>query len=847
MILPKMKTIKLLTGWVLIGLLLSLEAHGQYQLETLAGKPFNNITLEASLKPFKINEKAYIRTVAKEMFVQWQSLLRHADTVSIMLWTGDGSEILDYEGRMGQPLEWARYMGNPNTEHEVGSGPEELSIHERAFLYVDNPPKFTYGDLRFIIQVLKEEGRQVTGKPIQVGATFDPGPEFAKSEFKYQKHPEILGGNAMGHKTFVNCYAMLNGDRDKYAGFPTGIPDQTPFGTFFGRQSQHFLTDLAFDFIWFSNGFGFGAEGWSSTGAIFDGKGFRQDQLAEFSHKVLGFWKLFREECPDFPIQTRGTNLSVGADLARDAVDLRAIYDGGFNMLPPPNSPWAALDGDFGLELVGYMSRMAELPDNRFLFRYYTHDPWWLNSPWLDRYGREPHDIYLPMAVSRIDSNGNVAVPTHLSFLTIDDTYGNMPTQVPDEVIPHILKARYDQPTAPGPLVWVYPFDEYHDWAYGHRDRLPEVYYGDWFVRQAINNGFPLNTVISTTSFRSVVAQSPHFFKESMLVTIAPDAGSSLEKDLISFVQRGGKLIVFGPVDHSSDSFRELLNLKNDAPLSGEFTVDLKRQPDQLENDFPRLLNHRELFSGGGFRTVVNNAADPYTTVLAQATQEGQTRDAAWVRADPAWKGGQVAYVRGTNSSNFTGGRLLTPDNPEKYFTGPLLLRYVLEAFGTTLAIDKQSPEVKSPVLTIARSNNAFIFSGYHPNSTVRQRMKFKQGAPLLLGLETVLADSCSTYTLPTAWNRECRIFIEQGEGMVSHKELHSGQRGIKKRYSVSGLNRATVRVYAADDVDEQHFHAYVNAGYPWKKGHARFERKDDELGNYFLLTDVTGTLVVSW
>ena len=58
------------------------------------------------------------------MFTQWYSLLRHADTVSIMLWTADGSEILDYSGNLTQPLEWAKYMGNPNTEHEVGLGPK---------------------------------------------------------------------------------------------------------------------------------------------------------------------------------------------------------------------------------------------------------------------------------------------------------------------------------------------------------------------------------------------------------------------------------------------------------------------------------------------------------------------------------------------------------------------------------------------------------------------------------------------------------------------------------------------------------------------------------------------------
>lgn len=828
--------------WLFLFILFCIEANAQ----NLKGKPFNNITLEASLKPFKKNDKAYIRETAREMFTQWHSLLRHADTVSVMLWTSDGSEILDYKGDPDQPLEWARYLGNPNTEHEVGSGPDELSIHERAYLYMEDPPVFTYGDLEFIVQALKEAGKAITGKPIMVGATFDPGPEFAKSEFKYKKHPEILGGSAMGHKSFVSAYSVLNADEDYYAGFPEGIPANTPFGTFFGRQSQHFLADLGFDYIWFSNGFGFGVEGWSATGAIFTGEEFEQEKLAGDTAKILEFWKLFRNECPDFPIQTRGTNLSVGADLARDAVDLKSIYEGNFNMLPPPNSPWAALDGDFGLEMVGYMSRMAELPGDRFPFRYYTHDPWWLNSPWLDRYGREPHDIYLPMSVGRIDDKGNIGIPTHLNFLTIDDSYGNMPKQVPDEVIPHILKARYDQPTAAGPLVWVYPFDEYHEWAYEYDDRLPEIYYGDWFMRQAINSGLPLNTVISTGSFQSVLMENPVIFKESVLVTIAPEAGSALEQSLMKYVKNGGKLIIFGPVDHSGETFMDFLNLQNGQPLEGELNILSDYMPDLLEENYPQLLNHRPLFSGGGIRTTIKNKEET-TRLLVQVGQSENKRDMAWARSLPDWKGGKVVYLRGTNSSSFTGGRLLTPDNPEKYFIGPLMLRHVLKEFDMEFLVEKQDPSVKDPVLTVNRSNNAFFFSGYNPNSTVRQRFKFKQGAPLLLGLETKLDKGYSVYTMPTAWHRECRIFIEQQEGIVSYKELHSGQKGIDKRYQVSGLNDGTVRIFPEEHVDEESFHAYLNSGYPWKTGQISFKKGDEKFGRHFIVENVTGSLVVSW
>lgn len=831
------------TGFLVLLFLTGVKAAAQ----NIKGENFQSITLEASLKPFKKNDKAFIRETAREMFIQWHSLLRHTDTVSVMLWTADGSEILDYKGDPDQTLEWAMYMGNPNTQHEVGSGPKELSLHERAYLYMTDPPSFTYGDLAFIVKTLKEEGQEVTGKPILVGATFDPGPEFAKSEFKYRKHPEILGGSAMGHKTFVDCYSVLNADDEAYAGFPNGIPDKTPFGTFFGRQSQHFLTDLGFDYIWLSNGFGFGAEGWSSTGATFNGKEFLQDKLADYSDKVLEFWELFREGCPEFPIQTRGTNLSVGADLARDAVNLKNIYEGNFNMLPPPNSPWAALDGDFGLEMVGYMSRMAELPDDRFLFRYYTHDPWWLNSPWLDRYGREPHDIYLPMSVGRIDADGKIGVPTHLNFLTIDGTYGNMPTQVPDEVIPHILKARYDQPTAPGPLVWVYPFDEYHEWAYQYDDRLPEIYYGDWFIRQAINSGLPLNTVISTGSFQSATKRKPDMFDESILVTIAPEAGSSLEKSLMDFVKNGGKLIIFGPVDHSGQEFMDFLNLRNDQPLEGEFKLVSDYITDELEVEYPETIRHQSLFSGGGFRTLVRNLSDANTESLIQVEQSGITRDMAWTRTSPDWNGGKLVYFRGTNSSSFTGGRLLTPDKPDEYFIAPLMLRYLLKEFGIELLVEKQDPSVKDPMLTIARTDNAFMFSGYNPNTTVKQRFKFAQGAPLLLGYQTKLEEGYSVYSMPTAWHRESRVFVVQDKGIVSYKELHSGQKGISKRFEVTGLQNATVLIYPPEAVEEDSFNAYNNARYPWKTGEISFEKGNPKYGKHFTVEDITGTLVVSW
>lgn len=828
----------------------SLKAQGlspQTGIDTLKGKPFNNITLEASLKPFKKNDKVYIKRVAKEMFTQWYSLLKHTDTVSIMLWASDGSEILDYTGKLQQPLEWAKYMGNPNTKNAVGALPKSLSLHERAYLYINNPPNFSYGDLKFIVKTLKEVGVHITGKPIRVGTTFDPGPEFAKSDFKYKKHPEILAGSAMGGKSFVSCYSVLNADNGSYAGFPKGIPAGTPFGTFFGRQSQHYLKDIGFDYLWLSNGIGFGIEGWSSTGATFDGKAFKPEEMAGVKSKILNFWKLFRAECPTFQIQTRGTNLSTGTDLARDGVDLRAIYKGGFNMLPPCNSPWAALDGDFGMELVGYMSRISELPDYRYLFRYYVHDPWWVNSPWFDRYGGEPHDIYMPMSVSRIDSAGHITLPTQLNLLSIDNSYGNMPKEVPDEVIPHLLKARYDSPSAPGPFVWVYPFDEYHDWALGQTDRLQEVYFGDWFIRQAINNGFPLNTVISTTSFSRLIKNKQDYFKQSVLITVVPTAGSALEKQLIGFVKNGGKLMVYGPADHAGKDFMELLNLQNLTPVTGEFQIQSGLLNDKLEQPYPLKVMHQALYSGGGISTVVKNKADVSTHVLVNYKQGETNRDVAWSVAKPDWKSGKVVYIRGTNSSSFKGGKLLTPDDPSAWATGGIYLRYALQDLGYTYLLEKQDPAIISPVLTVARNNNGYYFSGYVPSTTVKQLFKFPQGAPLLTGYETKIENGYSTYNLPTAWHKECRIFVEQNGGIVAVKEVYSGDRDISRRIVIKGLKNAILRVFPDERITPDLFRAYLNSAYPWKTGQLAFERGEEKFGNNYIIKNVTGTVSVAW
>ncbi len=501
---------------------------------------FENVTLEMSLKPFYKTDAESIRRVCAHVFSQWRGLLKNRKTVSVMLWVGDGSELLDYAGRLEDTFEWARFLGTANLPYLKEGEPKETSLHERKQDYISNAPVMTYGILKSIVAAFKEEGKRAfPDAVIRIGETFDIGPEFAISDFKYNRHPEICTGAGLDRHGFIDATMTLKGDTRRYSAYPCGIPDGTPFGTFLGKQSQCFLGDMGFDFLWLSNGLGFSADPWHRTGKIFDGTRYYPEKLIKTKEKVFGFWKLFRKEC-SFPLETRGTNNSVGIDYASDGVPLYDIYNADLDITAPPNSPWAALNDNFGLELMGHMTRICELPSEKLPFRYYIHDPWWVNSPWYDRYDGSPCDIYLPMAISRIDREGNTCSANSFNVLSIDNSYGAMPDSCVNEPLAHILKAEKDAPDEPAPFVWVYPMREYTTSSSG--ELLREMNLGDNFICDAINDGFPLCCTVSTDNF---LMHGSKLYKKSVLVSPVPENAAVFEK-LASFAKEGVGVIVYG-------------------------------------------------------------------------------------------------------------------------------------------------------------------------------------------------------------------------------------------------------------------------------------------------------------
>lgn len=724
-----------------------------------------NVTLELSGKPFYNTSEERMREVCVEMFTQWKRLTDGADRVSVMLWISDGSEILTYSGGLEQEFEWAYWVGCAQPWPVPADAPERRKIDVHCFprKYREDVTLRSYAWLKRLIETIRETGRAITGKPIRIGATFDNGPEFAISKFKYETHREIAQGHSIFPNSFVTCNTVLHADTARYAAFPHGIPEGTSLGTFLGAQYAAFARDLGYDYIWLSNGMGFGTETWKITGALFDGEKFHPDKAAAAKESLLRFWRDFKAAAPDAAIETRGSNFSAGTEMASDAAPLREIYH-DYKIAPPVNPPWAALNFNSGLELAAWMSHVAELPGDYFPYRFYTHDPWFYNSPWLDRYGRLPWDIYMPLSVCRIDENGKAQIPNSVAFLSVDDTYGNLPAQVPDEVIPHIKTAFREAPDAPGLLVWIYPFEEY-----GRLENIAQTFNEDIFLGEALQNGLPLNTVISTGNFRTLRFAAP-------LLVASVTAADACLPELRAAMERGSKVLVYGSMQNMSGELAGLLGLCRAPEISGSVTLQSNLTSDAFEQGAaPNSLAVAPHYDGGG---LCETAAEG-TQVLVEAVQGGERRVIASLR-------GNAAFVRS-----------LTAQEQPHAFPAPAFARQLLGCWGWQFQCVAFSPASILPRLTVSRHKNGFFFSGLALDSSADMLLNTPFGAPVPEESATRIKNGAALWRMEKSLRRECRCFVKQAEdAVVTAKIDFPAYPGVTWRVHYSGLQNAEVRFF---------------------------------------------------
>lgn len=748
------------------------------------GRFVGRVCLETSLKPFKSFKKKDIEKVCEVMFSGWQKLTDKASDIAVMLWTADGSEILEYSGELSDSFDWCDVIGIGNPKKTSGyTDAEKNRLHDRPVLYNGERRIMTYAILKDIVTAIKTVGKRMTGMDITVVETFDPGPEFANSDFKYRRHTEICKGNIMGNKMWLHCAATLHAEDRKYAAYPNGIPEGTHLGEFLGKQLMCLCRDVGFDRVWLSNGFGFSLSSWYWKGEVFDGEKFESAGISRVRDSINEFWQYFTKETGDMLIETRGTNLSVGMDISAHGCPVDDIYK--YNMLTPPNSPWAALDFRFGLELCGYMSRIAEISKEGFLFRYYTHDPWWYNSPWFDRYGRSPHDIYLPLALARIDENGKVTKPYGVNFLSIDDSLGGLPEKCPNEVIPHILEGFNNYSDAPGLVTWLYPFNDYCEMGL-RRSKAESILMDDWLMESAVDFGFPINTVVSDRVF---LENDMALFKETVLVCPVPFENSILEKCVLRAAECGCPILLYGNTKKASDRIRKLIGVSLESGIEGELTIEQCIVKDTFTDiQLPEKLTHISLVSDGKICEIADGCSDTFASV----------KDCNGIeRCYGVYnKNSNVTWIRGSFPHNpFAGGALPAKRNSEVDFPVAILMRAALCYFGIRISYNAMKPSDDFPINLYSKHDNAFYVTGFAKDTTIATELSFPRGIPMANGTEAVVENNVGRFISPKWCHNECRVFINQEERskVTCRTQTAADTMLADKRIGIYGLKNADV------------------------------------------------------
>lgn len=799
-------------------------------------RPLSRVGLELSLKPFPSWERRDLEETCATVFRQWEPMIDAADSVAVLLWVADGSEVLEWDGDPDRPIDWASTVGFNNTEAKPYG--HNVTEDRAAVPYRPDVPTLRYGDVRRVVGTIKSVGSRLTGRPVTVGATFDAGPEFARSDFKYHRHPEILGRASDDGLApmiqMVNAASVLEPDARRYAAFPDGIAAGTSFGTFLGRQSSSYLDAMGCDYLWLSNGFGFSAFPWTPLGTVYEGRRFRFERAAATRDDMLRFWGDFTAECRH-PVEVRGTNFPVGIDIGGDAVPADEIYRIGRFRNPPPNSPWGPLNDDFGIELSGYLSRIAEVPTSGFMFRYYVNDPWFWQNPWRDFYRREPFDIHLPLSVARIDADGLVSTAHDVQFLTVDTESGELDPRTGREVSTHVLQALETPPDDPGPFAWLYPFAEYHDDLRTDPGTVADPFAEDLAVTAAINAGLPLNTVVSTSNLAAALRRGT--FGDSVLV--APTRALT-DECWDALVAAGVSVLAYGPLGRAGTRLAAALGLTEAGGIEGDLTLSTELPADDVDGENgATLLHHAAGLSGGPVTTTI--AGHPPGTDLLASVSDGTTSRvyaaAATLRgaARVAWLRGSAPFVAAAVDHN--GLPTPVPLDPATYVDPGALLRGLTSVFGYRLAFRRRTARSRTAVQSLHRHTNATWLSGYLADTTTRVQLCLPMGAPLLTHHDAWYEAGTAEYQFGRSYHCEARVFVDQDTaGLLSCREAAPFPYGMRRALDVTGLVAARVVVTLPHGVDAR----FSVAGRPVRP------QLDDDRG-WQVLERVTGTLSVAW
>ncbi|NRA39190.1 MAG: hypothetical protein HRU15_13680 [Planctomycetes bacterium] len=789
-----------------------------------------SVTLECSLKPFfDVTDKGIDETCLR-LLETWRRLIEQADCVHILLWVGEGNEIYEWRGNYDDELIWAQSIGFCNYHH----GLDMYDMDNRHYSinvaqpYHDNPPIICFSHLKRIIEKLKEFGQAHYGKTVRIGATIDPGPEFAESRFKVDLHPEVLTPDQrikqpkMMH--FMTHQASLHADDTQYAAYPKGFAEGLSFGTFLGAQFREAVNDLGYDYIWFSNGFAYSHFTWGFRGEVFAGEGFSSAVAKQELAKLEKFWTDFTTAYPSADIEVRGTNFSVGMDIATDGASHDAVVKLGGITAPPCNPPWGSRA--LGLEMCSFLSRIAKPSTEDILFRFYLNDPWFECNAWYDAYNREPFDVYAPMSAARVNTDASLSTPNRLAILTVDTQHGELVQDEANDIIPHFNRAFQEQTDEAGPIIWVYPHDEYHSDLHGAADKLHKPFFQDWFMVQAMNAGAPINTVMSTDVFSEL--QGKDALPDAVFIMPVPDRSWPVNSAVLAAIDDGRDMFFYGSMKDADPQLHKKLGLTLDEELDGAFTVENRlsldifkqetRKPTSqdafaesvgMDNNTDlhecaaedRRLLHRASICDGGLQVSSCRASD-----IRISVQQGD-QQRVYALSHLADSGSRIAWIRGTlHFDPLINNLEPLYDQPWMHVISDDWCRRMFAEFSWDIQQERLDQAQKPAYIFIKRHKGAFVFTGHKPNTTTGMWFKTPHGAPIFPNNETEIRGNYAGERFGKTIYNEVRAFVSMADGVVTYTELPI-PKGYERHMCIGNLQQSDVKLFIhPDKLADRHY-----------------------------------------
>ncbi|MGP3979628.1 hypothetical protein [Streptomyces sp. KR80] len=197
--------------------------------------------------------------------------------LTVVFCAGNGDHILNYAGDRDEGFDWARYNCYAPAPH--GNGPAALArAHnadwlervreggERSFNPYSAGPMFTLSeqpmDYRLLAGAYDAVRRTAARRGLDVTLLeyLEPGPEFCRSEWKTERHPEVssAAADAGGHMVpgVIDVTLPLAADDRTYRAFAGGISGGLLAGDFVAAQAAAFTEDFGLDGVLLGNQFG---------------------------------------------------------------------------------------------------------------------------------------------------------------------------------------------------------------------------------------------------------------------------------------------------------------------------------------------------------------------------------------------------------------------------------------------------------------------------------------------------------------------------------------------------------------------------------------------------------------